>query len=259
MDLYILQKNYLNKRVLIIALILGLFINIAMLGGFEYYISKVKPIEPPKEPVVKLIEIKEKKKIRHKKRVKKVVKKKIVKKKRVKKKRKPVARVPKAAKKAKKALTPAATMPLPQVENLSEKEIALPEKEVEVPYNTELAIRSKKLAEAKAPELGKPTPMVFGKKLSQLFKGTYGTGAERYILYQPETPKISSSDLPPTVKVKIFVNPDGTVGRVDILTAIPDKKIYNEIWNYIKRWKFNPIEENEIQWAIVKIRFKPEG
>jgi len=81
MDLYILQKNYLNKRVLIIALILGLFINIAMLGGFEYYISKVKPIEPPKEPVVKLIEIKEKKKIKHKKRVKKVVKKKIVKKK----------------------------------------------------------------------------------------------------------------------------------------------------------------------------------
>ncbi len=258
MDLYILQKNYLNKRVLIIALILGLFINIAMLGGFEYYISKVKPIEPPKEPVVKLIEIKEKKKIKKKRRVKKVVKKKIVRKK-VKKKRKVVARKPKAAKKAKKSLTPAATMPLPEVENLSEKEVALPEREVEVPYNTELAIKSKKIAEPKAPELGKPTPMVFGKKLSELFKGASGTGADRYILYQPKTPKIASSDLPPTVKVKIFVNPDGTVGRVDILTAIPDKRIYNEIWNYIKRWKFNPIDENEIQWAIVKIRFKPEG
>ncbi len=255
MELVISEKYYINKRVLIIALVIGLVLNLGILGLFEYYISKVEPIEPPKEPVIKYVEIKKPKP--KKKRVIKKIRKKVVKKKAVMSKRKKVAKRATSQRTAKKEALPAATVPLPKVENLEEKEIALPEREVDVGLDVDVPLKSEDIGDIKTVAFGVFAPR-FGQKLSKFDTSAFGTAVERYLIYKPEPPRIKTKRPPPNVKVKIWVNPDGTVGRVEPITTTNDKKIDSIIWNYVKKWKFNEIQKNEMQWAVVTIRFKPE-
>ncbi|NPA52071.1 MAG: energy transducer TonB [Aquificae bacterium] len=257
MNIIISENYYINKRVLIIALVLGLFLNLGLLGLFEYYISKVPPLEPPKEPVIKYVEIK-KPKPKKKRIIKKVKRKKVVKKKTFKTKKKVYAKKATSPKTSKKEVLPAATVPLPKVENLEEKEIALPEKEVDVGLNVDIPLKSKDLGELKTVSFGVFSPK-FGQKLSKFDSTAFGTATERYLVYKPDPPRIKTKRPPPSVKVKIWVNPDGTVGRVEPITTTNDKKIDSIIWNYVKKWKFNEIHSNEKQWAVVTIRFRPES
>ena len=257
MNLTISENYYINKRVLIIALVLGLFINLGILGLFEYYISKVEPIEPPKEPVIKYVEI-QKPKPKKKRVIKKIKKrKKVVKRKSYKSKKKVYAKRATSPKTAKKEVLPAATVPLPKVENLEEKELALPEREVDLGLDVDVPLKSNDLGELKTVSFGVFAPR-FGQKLSKFDKSAFGTATERYLVYKPDPPRIKTKRPPPSVKVKIWVNPDGTVGRVEPITTTHDKKIDSIIWNYVKKWKFNEIQSNEKQWAVVTIRFKPE-
>ncbi len=255
MELIVSEKYYINKRVLIIALILGLIINLGILGLFEYYISKVEPIEPPKEPVVKYVEIKKPKP--RKKRVIKKIKRKVVKKKATRTRKRTLSKRATSPKTAKKEVLPAATVPLPKVENLEEKEIALPEREVDVGLDVDVPLKTEDLGDIKTVAFGVFAPS-FGQKLSKFDTSAFGTAVERYLVYKPPPPRIKTKRPPPSVKVKIWVNPDGTVGRVEPITTTNDKRIDSIIWNYVKKWKFNEIQKDELQWAVVTIRFKPE-
>ncbi len=247
------KGSSINKKVFIIALILGLVLQLGVIGLFNWYISQTEKIELPKEPVIKYVKLPPKKK--------KVVKKKIVKRKKaVKKKkikRKKIGRKATAPVKSKKENLPSATVPLPKVTNLAEKEIALPEREISTPTEALLPIKSADVGKFQAVTLGAFNP-TFGKSLSKYKEFAGGTAAGRVILYKPPPPKIVANTPPPTVKVRIWVNPDGTVGRVEFKTTTQDKKIDSLIWSYVKKWKFNKIDKDEKQYADIIIRFKPE-
>ena len=98
----------------------------------------------------------------------------------------------------------------------------------------------------------------FGKKLKEYEKGTEGTAKERILVYMPEPPVIKTklALLPRSIKVKIWITPDGTVSNVLLLKKTGDPNLDMQIIEYIKSWKFNKIEGNETQWAITTVRFK---
>ena len=253
MDILNSNDSKLNKKIFFAAIIFGIVINIIVIGSFGYYISSIKPLEKPKEPKVKFVKIKEavKPKPKHKK------KKKIVAKKRKKKKistqtpkktsGKQVAKIPKI---------PAATPILPETVNLSEKEITLPENNVGV--FPEASAPLGKLTEYRPVLEGEFNP-TFGTKLKKFDKTAFGTGVGRVIVYKPPPPTIKTTlPPPPKVKVKLWISPDGTVDKVEIVypKALGDLKLKQIIENYVLSWKFNSISKNEKQWAITTIRFK---
>lgn len=254
MNIQIINESKINKKVFFSALIIGILINIILVGSFGYYISSIKPKPIEKNLKVKFIEFKEPKK--------KIIKKhkKLITKKR--KKKKPKTQKPKKAigkNIEKKPSIPATTPVLPQTFSLDEKEITLPEKEEEFGNFPEADISFNNLPEYKPVLEGNFNPS-FGTKLKKLDKTAFGTASGRIIVYKPLPPKIKTKlPPPPKVKVKLWVNPDGTVDKVEIIypKALGNLKIKQQIENYVLSWKFNAISSNEKQWAITTIRFKP--
>ena len=252
MDIINSENSGLNKKVFFVALLIGIALYLLIIAGFGYYVSSIKPVEKPK---VKFVEIKEKvkPKPKHKKR------KKIVAKKRKHKKIK--TQKPKKTSGKKVATTPkipAATPILPETVNLSEKEITLPENEKDFGSFPEATAPLGKLTEYRPVLQGEFNP-TFGTKLKKFDKTAFGTGVGRIVVYKPPPPKIRTKlPPPPKVKVKLWINPDGTVDRVEIVypKALGDLKLKQIIENYVLSWKFNSISKNEKQWAITTIRFK---
>ncbi|MGC9007220.1 MAG: TonB family protein [Sulfurihydrogenibium sp.] len=95
----------------------------------------------------------------------------------------------------------------------------------------------------------------FGESLSKIDSSVNGTASSRSVIYKPPPPKIVTSETLPAVKVKIWINPDGSVSKVELLTTTGDPQANATIISYMKRWKFNKISSNEIQWAVVTIKF----
>ncbi|ACN99031.1 TonB family C- domain protein [Sulfurihydrogenibium azorense Az-Fu1] len=95
----------------------------------------------------------------------------------------------------------------------------------------------------------------FGESLSKIDSSVSGTGSSRSVIYKPNPPKITTSETLPSVKVKIWINPDGSVSKVELLTTTGDPEVNSTVISYMKRWKFNKISSTELQWAIVTIRF----
>ena len=254
MNIQIINESSLNKKVFFSALVFGFIINILIIASFGYLISSIKPVDIPKEPKVKYIEIKEK--------PKKIVKKakKIIHKQR--KKKKILSQKPKknsGENVTNKPAIPAATPILPETVSLDEKEITLPENEIEIGKLPESNIALNNAHEYKPVLEGNFNPS-FGTKLNKFDKTAFGTATGRLIVYKPPPPKIQTVlPPPPKVKVKLWVNPDGTVDKVEIVypKAIGNLKIKQKIENYVLSWKFNAINSNEKQWAITTIRFKP--
>ncbi len=254
MNIEIINESKLNKKVFFSALIVGILLNVFLVGAFGYYLSKIKQIPVENKIKVKLVEVKEP--------PKKVVKKKkkLVTKKR--KKAKPKTQKPRKAigkEIAKKPSIPAATPILPQTVSLDENEITLPDKEEEFGNFPETDVSLKNLPEYKPVLEGNFNPS-FGTKLKKLDKTAFGTASGRIIVYKPPPPKIKTKlPPPPKVKVKLWVNPDGTVDKVEIIypKALGNLKIKQQIENYVLSWKFNAISANEKQWAITTIKFKP--
>ena len=95
----------------------------------------------------------------------------------------------------------------------------------------------------------------FGQKLSNIDKSAEGTALSRSLLYKPPPPKLTSSISQPSVKAKIWISPSGNVEKVELINITGDTEIDTAVIKYLKKWKFNPINTNQIQWAIVTVRF----
>lgn len=95
----------------------------------------------------------------------------------------------------------------------------------------------------------------FGISLSKIGASAEGNASSRSVIYKPPPPKITTSETLPSVKVKIWINPDGNVSKVELITTTGDPQINSLIISYMKKWKFNKILSNEIQWATLTIKF----
>ena len=247
MEIYFQNQSYLNKKVLIISLLIGVVVNLLFLGLLEFFTTDIQPVEK-KELKIKYVKLKPPPK------KKKTVKKKIQKKKTVHKKvSKPRASTGKKVSKA--PSVPALTPVLPEVENLSEKDVTLPEKEVDIGEFSDIPAETGKIKEFKAVTVGKFNPS-FGTELSKFDRSAKGTALGRKLIYRPEPPVIKTAVPPPSVRVKLWIRRDGTVYKVQLLETTGNKKIDQKIKEYVQSWKFNEINRNEKQWAVTTIRFK---
>jgi len=105
-------------------------------------------------------------------------------------------------------------------------------------------------------KLNQEKSLSFGQKLSDIDKSAEGTALSRSLLYKPPPPKLTSSMLQPSVKAKIWISPSGNVEKVELINITGDAEIDTTVIKYLKKWKFNQINTNQTQWAIVTIRFE---
>ena len=98
----------------------------------------------------------------------------------------------------------------------------------------------------------------FGKEFKEYDKDVEGTAKTRKLIYMPPPPKIKTKIplLPRSIKVKIWITPDGRVSNVVLLKKTGDPSLDKAIIEYVKAWRFNKVNINETQWAITTIRFK---
>ena len=263
------EKSFgFSKSVFIIALIIGFFINLLILASFQYYISNFKQEIKPKKIKITYIPEKPKpaqKNIKRKK--KKQVKKTIKEKRKVKKNQKSqeikqknktnISKPKKATgeKVEKKPAIPAVTPPLPEKVELDEEKINLPEEELAEGDFVDVPSENVVIKEFKAVSPGKFNPS-FGTEFSKLDTSVKGTAKSRKIIYKPSPPTVRASIPPPSIKVKLWINPDGTVSSVQLLETTGNPEIDKKVKEYILSWKFNKIDSKEKQWAITTIKFK---
>jgi len=246
MELYFQNKSYLNKKILIISLLIGFVVNLAFLWGLEFFTGKIQPIEKKE---VKVVYIPVKPPVKKKETIKKKIHKKTI--------RSPSkkAPTPKGKKVSKVPSVPALTPVIPKIETPSEESISLPEKEVNLGEFSDLPVETGKIKEFKATTIGEFNPS-FGTELSKFDRSATGTAVGRRLIYKPPPPVIKTTVPPPSVKVKLWIRKDGTVSRVMLLETTGNKAIDQKIKEYVQSWKFNEINKNQEQWAITTIRFK---
>lgn len=99
------------------------------------------------------------------------------------------------------------------------------------------------------------TESFVGEPLSKFDKNVEGDAFSRRVVYKPPPIKVEAEVPQPSVKVKIFISPSGDVAKVQLLTLTSDHTLNREIVNYLLRWKFNRIEENIVQYAVLTVYF----
>ncbi|NPA13058.1 MAG: TonB family protein [Aquificae bacterium] len=262
MESFPTEKSYINKKILIISLLLSVVVNFVFLFAFALMVSLPKDLQTqkPKETKIKYITVKQPKKKKTIKKRKKIQK--------VKKKRKPSKRkvVSKGSKQAtakkntgkssgKRASLPSATPVLPELEIPSEKEIALPEREVDLGDMVDIPEDTGQIKDFKATSPGEFS-ISFGSELSKIDKTATGTATGRKLVYKPPPPTVKTSVPPPPVKVKLWIRKDGTVSRVQLLGTTGNQQIDQRIREYVLSWKFNEIPQDEEQWATTTVKFE---
>ena len=98
-------------------------------------------------------------------------------------------------------------------------------------------------------------PSVQGIKKDSI--GIKGPAGKRKILYKPEIPEVKI-DREGEVELKFWVLPDGSVGRVFSFLR-GDAELERIAINYIKQWRFNPLEEGGPtveQWGTITVKFR---
>jgi len=86
--------------------------------------------------------------------------------------------------------------------------------------------------------------------------GIHGPVAKRKMVYKPKPP-VASVSVEATIKLKFWVFPDGTVGKVIPLVK-GDATLEQIAISYIKRWRFTPLPSSgpQIQeWGTIPIKF----
>lgn len=102
---------------------------------------------------------------------------------------------------------------------------------------------------------GNISAVSLGESLSSLFKSAEGDAISRKVVYRPQQIKLQSEVPQPSVRVKLYIAPSGDVVKVQLLTLTADPSLNREIVNYLLRWKFNPIAEEKIQYAVLTLEF----
>jgi protein TonB len=80
--------------------------------------------------------------------------------------------------------------------------------------------------------------------------------ATRKILYIPPFPKFRATELPSTFQAKLWVEPSGSVSKVEVLKRSGVPEIDSALVQLLRGIKFEPIEGNIIQTGIITFRFK---
>lgn len=102
---------------------------------------------------------------------------------------------------------------------------------------------------------GNTSAVSLGESISSLFKSAEGDAISRKVVYRPQQIKLQSEVPQPSVRVKLYIAPSGDVVKVQLLTLTADPSLNREIVNYLLRWKFNPIAEEKIQYAVLTLEF----
>lgn len=89
-------------------------------------------------------------------------------------------------------------------------------------------------------------------------QGIEGPAAARKIVFRPPPPKVKIAESSGDIKLRFWVLPDGTVGRV-----LPMRKgsayLEGVAVNHIKRWRFSPLAKGggrREEWGTVVYRFR---
>lgn len=83
----------------------------------------------------------------------------------------------------------------------------------------------------------------------------WGGGGNRIVIekHVPKFPK--GVKVSATIKLKFYVHPDGTVGRVIPILRATDPRLDQAAIKAIKKWKFNPLSTNAIMVGIIPLTF----
>jgi len=106
---------------------------------------------------------------------------------------------------------------------------------------------------------GKPTVSESFGELSGVVSGSgvgFTKSATRKILYIPPFPQLRATELPSTFQAKLWVEPSGSISKVDVLKRSGVPEIDSALVQLLKGVKFEPIEGNIIQTGIITFRFK---
>jgi protein TonB len=106
---------------------------------------------------------------------------------------------------------------------------------------------------------GKPTVSESFGELSGVVSGSgvdLTKSATRKILYIPPFPKLRATELPSTFQAKLWVEPSGSVSKVEVLKRSGAPEIDSALVQLLMGIKFEPIEGNIIQTGIITFRFK---
>jgi len=80
--------------------------------------------------------------------------------------------------------------------------------------------------------------------------------ATRKILYIPPFPQLRATELPSTFQAKLWVEPSGSISKVDVLKRSGVPEIDSALVQLLRSIRFEPIEGNIIQTGIITFRFK---
>jgi protein TonB len=106
---------------------------------------------------------------------------------------------------------------------------------------------------------GKPNVSESFGELSGVVSGSgvgFTKSATRKLLYVPPFPKLRATELPSTFQAKLWVEPSGSVSKVEVLKRSGVPEIDSALVQFLRSIKFEPIEGNIIQTGIITFRFK---
>ncbi|WP_448588413.1 energy transducer TonB family protein [Thermocrinis sp.] len=78
----------------------------------------------------------------------------------------------------------------------------------------------------------------------------------RQIVYVPALPKITTTELPSPMQVRVWVEPSGRVSRVEIVKRSGVPEVDKAIAWFVRGIRFEPVRDNIIQTGIMTFRFK---
>jgi protein TonB len=151
-------------------------------------------------------------------------------------------------------------MPAPSLPPVEAKSGDVPIAPQETTEESILSEIEKKVKNQKA-EITQGNPNVsesFG-EISGVVSGSgvgFTKSATRKLLYIPPFPKLRATELPSTFQAKLWVEPSGSVSKVEVLKRSGVPEIDSALVQLLRGIKFEPIEGNIIQTGIITFRFK---
>jgi protein TonB len=151
-------------------------------------------------------------------------------------------------------------MPAPSLPPVETKSGDVPIAPQETTEESILSEIEKKVKNQKA-EITQGNPNVsesFG-EISGVVSGSgvgFTKSATRKLLYIPPFPKLRATELPSTFQAKLWVEPSGSVSKVEVLKRSGVPEIDSALVQLLMGIKFEPIEGNIIQTGIITFRFK---
>ncbi len=98
-------------------------------------------------------------------------------------------------------------------------------------------------------EIGTLSAVVSGKRVSI-------KGGSRKIIYIPPTPDLVSTEFPSSVKVRIWVSPEGRVIRAVLIQRSGNVNIDSTLLSYVRGIRFEKVNDGEVQVGEITFSFR---